>query len=92
MSITTKEPFVTQEGVAFVVSVEYVGHQCVVTNEALHKLSELKSGNDANADMMSLFHAYEATISGVARRLVAAGVPGNPLVMRAATFCSPHTS
>lgn len=74
------------------VFVDSVGHKCVVTRDALHKLSELKSIDDADADMMDLFHAYEAMIGGVARRLVAARVPGNPLVMSPATFCAPRTA
>jgi hypothetical protein len=92
MSHSTAQAHLTQQGVAFMVNVEAVGHQCIVTHEAMHKLSALKSVADTEADMLTLFHAYEATISGVARRLVAAGVPANPLVMRPATFCAPHTA
>lgn len=88
---TTPQPRLTREGVTFTVHVESVGRKCIVTLDALRKLSELKTIDDADADMMQLFHAYEATISGVARRLVAARVPGNPLVINPATFSAPHT-
>ncbi|WP_136414589.1 MULTISPECIES: DUF1488 family protein [Oxalobacteraceae] len=86
------QPRLTNDGVAFTVTVESVTHKCVVTNDAIHTLSAMKNIADADVDMMHLFHAYEATISGVARRLVAAGVPGHPLVMRSNTFCAPRTA
>ena len=84
-------PSLSEEGVTFMVCVDTVERQCVVTHAALHKLSELKSIDDNDADMLEIFHAFEATISGVARRLVGARVAGNPLVMQPATFSAPRT-
>ena len=92
MTTTILQPHLTPEGVTFTVHVESVGRNCIVTVDALRKLSELKSADDGDVDMMELFHAYEATISGVARRLVAARVQGNPLVINPATFSAPHTA
>jgi len=92
MAANINQPCLTPEGVTFMVTVDCIGRKCIVTHEALHKLSELKSTTDPDTDMMALFRAFEATISGVARRLVAARVPHDPLVMQAATFCAPHTA
>lgn len=88
----TLQPALTNDGVAFTVTVESVKHQCLVTHDAIQMLSAMKSIDDHDANMIDLFHAYEATINGVARRLVAAGVPGRPLVMRSTTFSAPHTA
>lgn len=76
-------PYQTPEGVAFTVSVEYVRHDCLITDEALRKLSVLGSTENPEIDRMSIFHAYEAKINGIARRLVAAGVKGSPVRVNA---------
>lgn len=89
-SINT-QPQLAQEGVAFTVNVDSLTHECIVTHDALHKLAELKSIDHDDSNAMEIFHAHEAIINGVARRLVGAGVQGNPLVMRSATFCAPRT-
>ncbi len=86
------QPTLTNDGVAFTVTVESVIHQCLVTHEAIQMLSAMKNIDDHDANMIKLFHAYEATIHGVARRMVAAGVPGRPLVMRSTTFSAPRTA
>lgn len=92
MTTLIKQPSQTQEGILFTVLVDSVGRDCIVTNDALHALSHLKAADEADADMMDLFHAYESKISGVARRLVGARVPGSPLRMNSATFCAPYTA
>ena len=51
----------------------------------------LRPFDDADADIMEIFRSFESNIKGIARRLVAAGVAGTPLVMRPETFSSPHT-
>ncbi|HJV73849.1 MAG TPA: hypothetical protein VJ654_06490 [Noviherbaspirillum sp.] len=88
----TPQASLINDGVAFTVTVEAVTHKCIVTRDAIHSLSAMKNIADTDLDMIALFHAYEATISGVARRLVAAGVPGQPLVVRSNTFNAPHTA
>lgn len=72
-------------GVAFTVSVDFINHDCVVLSDALSKLSEMGGGQ---ADPMQTYRAYEANINGVARRMVAAGVPGTPLRLSAKNFPS----
>jgi len=83
MTQTTTEPIITKSGIAFTVRVEFVNRECIVSNEALAKLSKLRDGN---ADPIETFRAFEATINGVARRLVAAGVPGDPLLLGPQSF------
>lgn len=92
MTTNLAQPRLTSTGVTFMVSVDSIGRKCLITNAALHKLSELKTIDAADADMMELFRAFEATISGVARRLVAARVPNDPLVMLPTTFSAPRTA
>jgi hypothetical protein len=92
MSHYTPQPLLTSEGVVFTVRVDSLNRECLITEEALHKLSALKAIDSADANTMDIFHAFEDTINGVARRLVAARVPGTPLTMRSNTFfSSPHT-
>lgn len=94
MSHYTPQPLLTRDGVVFTVRVDSLDRECLVTVEALHKLSELKTIDVEDEDVatMDIFHAFENTINGVARRLVAARVPGTPLMMRPHTFFSPpHT-
>lgn len=92
MSHYTPQPLLTRGGVVFTVRVDSLDRECLVTEEALHKLSELKTIDVADVDTMDIFHAFEDTINGVARRLVAARVPGTPLMMGPHTFFSPpHT-
>jgi hypothetical protein len=52
-------------------------------------LSRLQAKDSPQTSMMDVFHAFEATINGVARRLVFARVPGTPLRLGANTFASP---
>lgn len=90
MNQLTSQPHLSEEGVTFTVVVDSVKHECLITPQALFTLSSFKS-DDADVDMMEIFRTFEPSISGVARRLVAAGVAGNPLVMRPETFRSPRT-
>jgi capsule polysaccharide export protein KpsC/LpsZ len=92
MSHYTPQPALTPEGVIFTVRVDSVARECLVTGEALQSLSALKHIDEVESSSMNVFHAFEATINGVARRLVTAGVPGTPLMMRPNTFSPPHTS
>jgi hypothetical protein len=89
MSHYTPQPLLTHEGVVFTVRVDSLDRECLISKEALHKLSELKAIDVSDAGTMDIFHAFENTINGVARRLVAARVPGTPLMMRPHTFTSP---
>ncbi len=93
MTHYTPPPHLFSEGVLFTVRVDSLDRECLITKEALDKLSALKNIDVMGADKMDIFHAFEATINGVARRLVAARVPGTPLMMTPNTFASPpHTN
>ncbi|MGV3742325.1 MAG: DUF1488 family protein [Burkholderiaceae bacterium] len=87
----SRQPHLTSDGVAFSVSVDYVQRDCIITDEALKKLSVLGSAADSE-DSMKIFHAYEAKINGIARRLVAAGVQGTPLRVNANSLVGPAPS
>jgi len=74
------QPHLVSNGVAFTVSVDYVKHACIVSTDALTTMEP------GVADVMATFSTHEATISGIARRLIAAGVPGTPLVLGVQNF------
>lgn len=81
------QPQLTQDGVAFTVCVDFVNRDCIISSEALSGLSQLNPGKP---DLMRTFFAFEAKINGVARRLVAAGVPGTPLQLGKQNFALPQ--
>jgi hypothetical protein len=72
------KPRLTKAGVTFIVTVEFIDYQCLASNEGLAKLCELLETKET---AMQTFIAFEAKIRGVARRLIAAGVPTNPVVL-----------
>lgn len=76
MTSSLPEPRITDNGVAFVVRVDYINRECIISLEALSKLAQR---SDGTLDPMKIFHAFEANINGVARRMVTANVPGTPL-------------
>lgn len=83
MGHTTERLRITKKGIAFTVRVDSVDRECFISVAALDKLSKFKSGP---SEPMKTFLAYEATITGVARRLVTAGVPGTPLQLGPDSF------
>lgn len=83
MTQTIAGPTLTESGVAFTVSVEFIKRDCIISREALAKLAALQSGGD---DPMETFHAFEAKINGVARRMIAANVQGTPLQLGPNSF------
>lgn len=85
MNELLNRPTVSQEGVSFTVTVDFIRRDCLITIEALHKLCAVKR-EDPDEDIMKIFNAFEAKINGVARRLVAAGVAGSPLTLHPETF------
>lgn len=80
--MNSSQPHLVQSGVAFTVSVEFIKHDCIVSTDALTTLAP------GQADLMQTFFAYEANINGIARRLIAAGVPGTPLQLGVRNFKS----
>jgi len=83
------QPLMTREGVTFTVRVDALDRECLITEEALLELSRLKAVDAPQTSMMEVFHAFESTINGVARRMVFARVPGSPLRLGGKTFLSP---
>ena len=77
------KPRLTKAGITFSVTVEFTTYSCLVSNEGLAKLCELL---DTKETAMQTFLAFEAKIYGVARRLIAAGVPRNPVVLGPNSF------
>lgn len=92
MTNQSTQALVTKQGVLFSVIVECERRDCLITPDALQELSQLRSMDEAGGGLLGIFHAYEAKISGVARRLVGAGVGGSPMLMNRATFVAPHTA
>jgi hypothetical protein len=89
MSQHKAPPHLTNHGVKFTVTVDSLDRECFIEEEALRQLSNLRNKEVAEADAMEVFHAFESKINGVARRLVAAGVQGTPLVLTRSTFFGP---
>lgn len=79
----SSQPHLVNNGVAFTVYVDFVRRDCVISADALTKLSQLSSGEP---DLLQTFCAYEANINGIARRMVAAGVPNTPLCLDGKNF------
>jgi len=83
MSQPSTEVKVTNAGVVFSVYVEFVNRECFISNEALIKLA---SQMFATIGPMQTFRELEPSITGVARRMVHAGVQGSPLQLTPNTF------
>jgi hypothetical protein len=78
------EPTLTKDGVEFtIITPDYVKCACVISTEALAALSPKRA---ESFGPMEIFHAYEAKILGVARRMLAANVKGSPLRLEPHSF------
>ena len=76
-------PCSTGEGVKFTVIVECVDHPCLVSREVLE---DLWRSQEPEHDLLDTYRAHEAQINGVARRMVAAGVSGSPIILGTKNF------
>ncbi len=83
MSNIAKPPHLTSDGVTFSVIVEYQERECVISQDVLSNLSR---SADKNLDLLATFSAYEAKITGVARRMAKAGVTTSPMVLANQNF------
>jgi hypothetical protein len=83
MSTIAKEPQVTKDGVAFSVIVEYQQHDCIISQEVLANLSH---STDEKIDALATYNAFQAKITGVARRMAKAGVTTSPMVLTTQNF------
>lgn len=82
-------PRLTSDGILFTVTVDSLDHECLIKKEALQQLTALNNPGRGAIDTIDVFRAFENKINGVARRLIAAGVPGTPLVLTQNTFATP---
>lgn len=89
MSQDKRAPHLNEEGVRFGVTVDSMYRECLIKKEALEQLCLLRSKGASQDGALDMFHAFENKINGVARRLIAAGVQGTPLVLTLNTFFSP---
>ena len=80
---TANAPHASEEGVRFTVEVGFSNRECLISRNALSRLSRAKGGQ---SDLMAVYRAFEDEIHTVARRLVVAGVAGTPLVLGASCF------
>ena len=84
MTLSIAKPVLRTDGVAFTVMTnDFIKRDCLITREALVKLTNLPG---TTIDPMEIFRAFEAKINGVARRMVTANVAGNPLQLRPESF------
>ncbi|EJL86487.1 hypothetical protein PMI16_03229 [Herbaspirillum sp. CF444] len=83
MSQASTEVKMTKAGIVFSVCVEFVNRECFISNEALIKLA---SQMFTAIGPMQTFRELEPNITGVARRMVRAGVQGTPLQLTPNTF------
>ena len=83
MSATKTVPRLEQAGVMFRVELGFTDRECLISKNALSHLRRLKG---TQIDLLQTYCAFEDQIHQVARRLVAAGVSGSPLVIGTAYF------
>jgi hypothetical protein len=65
------QPRMTRRGVVFTLRMERVDQECLISLEALERLSASKNIDASDADLMDIFHAFESTIDCAARRIAA---------------------
>ena len=83
MSISNTAAHLTDDGVAFTVTVDYQQRACLISKDILSNLSR---STDDNLDLLAIYYAYHTKINGVARRMVAAGVQGLPVMLSSQHF------
>ena len=76
-----ESPRLMKGGVMFTVVVDYQSHDCLVSRQTL---CDLCRSAGKKIDLLDAYGAYEARIKGVARRLIAAGITGSPILFRSA--------
>jgi hypothetical protein len=84
MDCHRSKPHIHADGIAFDVEVDCVRRNCFITEPALLSLCD----HPTEDDLLEIYRNHEAQINGMARRLVAAGVGGSPLIMRPESFAS----
>lgn len=83
MSTVLDTPHVTEDGVAFSVTVGFAKRDCLIPKQTLSYICRTW-GHDM--DYMKAFRTYEDTIIAVARRLVVAGAGQSPVLLERKFF------
>lgn len=83
IEISAPEPMMAEEGIRFAVTIEQTLHPCVVTHDALKRLSR---DHGFSLDAMNTYRAFEAKINSVARSRVLRGARQLPLVLGVGSF------
>lgn len=83
ISLSAPEPMLSEEGVRFAITIEQSLHPCLVTHDALQRLSR---EHGFSLDAMNTYRAFEAKINSVARSRVLRGARQLPLVLGAGSF------
>jgi hypothetical protein len=83
MSTVMDVPHLTEDGVAFSVTVGFMKCECLIPKQTLSYICRTW-GNDM--DCMDAFRAYEDTIIAVARRMALAGARNSPLILERKFF------
>lgn len=79
-------PLLTQRGVTFTITVNAKHRKCLITEEALHELSAVRNIDTSDANAMEIFHAFEGTVVGMARKLGAQNESDSLLVLTPRCF------
>lgn len=86
MSQYLPQPRMTSTGVVFTIRTDCDDRECLISREALATLSALKNIDASDAEPMDIFHAFEATIDSVARRMAKEHGYSPLLVLRTESF------
>jgi Protein of unknown function (DUF1488) len=92
MSRYLSQPRMTKTGVLFTIRTDREDRECLISREALERLSAIKNIDASDAESIEIFHAFEATIDSVARRMADEAVRGPLLVLQPAAFNNPAVS
>ena len=83
MDNSLESPRLMKDGVMFTVTVDYRNYDCMVSQQTL---ADLCQSGRKKLDLLDAYGAYEARIKGVARRLIAAGITGSPILLETKYF------
>jgi hypothetical protein len=72
------KPLTTSEGILFTVELNSKVRQCLISEEALQRLSLLKNIDSAEVSAMEIFQAFEGCIHPLARSLLKASATTGP--------------
>lgn len=82
-------PEITQRGIKFTITVGAKRRHCLITEEVLHELSAMRNIDTSGATPMEIFHAFEGTVIGAAKKLDSEKRSEALLVLTAPSFFVP---